>query len=128
MTQPAQRSGGADDPTMRKSTLFCWACDHSSPVDADWDRRIRGDTVGIVCPACGMTLTERPRTRPRIHRDLRLDLGLGAESASAHRSTARLVSAWRHLVVGSIRAWETMIDAGASTAVRATRASIGPTP
>ncbi|ARS91096.1 zinc ribbon domain-containing protein [Natrarchaeobaculum aegyptiacum] len=57
-SNPATRAG-----TRRKSTLFCPACDHQSPVDGDWVIDAGVDTERYVCPDCGYTLTERPRPR-----------------------------------------------------------------
>ena len=50
-----------DMATRRKSTLFCWECEHASPIDGDWIRRSSGDSVTYVCPRCKTALTERSR-------------------------------------------------------------------
>lgn len=57
-SSPAHPAG-----TARKSTLFCPACDHQSPVEGDWVIDPEVDTERYVCPVCGYTLTERPRPR-----------------------------------------------------------------
>ncbi|OAQ54598.1 hypothetical protein HTG_03315 [Natrinema mahii] len=52
-------------PTPRKATLFCWECDHSSPVDGDWVVQSRERCVAYVCPECETTLLQRPRQADR---------------------------------------------------------------
>ncbi|OVE85925.1 hypothetical protein B2G88_03700 [Natronolimnobius baerhuensis] len=47
--------------SRRKTTLFCWECAYSSPVDGEWIRRPHDDTVAYVCPQCETTITTRPR-------------------------------------------------------------------
>ncbi|AEH37583.1 hypothetical protein [Halopiger xanaduensis] len=54
-------SGTHKAAVRRKSTLFCRTCDHASPIDGDWRRRERGETVVYVCPVCETRITERPR-------------------------------------------------------------------
>jgi len=51
------------DPSTRKAVLFC-DCGHYSAVDGDWIRRPAGDSEQVVCPACGATITTRPRPEP----------------------------------------------------------------
>lgn len=50
-----------DTATRRKSTLFCWECEHASPIDGDWIRRASDGSVTYVCPRCGTAIDERPR-------------------------------------------------------------------
>ncbi|MDS0478551.1 hypothetical protein [Natrinema sp. 1APR25-10V2] len=98
MTRPASDpTDGA--PTRRKATLFCWECDHSSPVDGDWDLRSRNQRVAYVCPVCETTLAERPRaTTPR-----------------GDRPTAGPITAWRHALRASATIWRASVDAGLSS-------------
>jgi hypothetical protein len=47
-------------PPPRKSTLFCPACDHRSPLDGDWRVEAAEGGRRFVCPDCGATVTTRP--------------------------------------------------------------------
>jgi hypothetical protein len=59
MTQPEfDRDDGS--PTQRKATLFCWECDHSSPIDGDWAVQSTEQCVTYDCPTCETTLARRP--------------------------------------------------------------------
>ncbi|MCU4743205.1 hypothetical protein OB955_05555 [Halobacteria archaeon AArc-m2/3/4] len=50
-----------DERSVRpKSTLFCTACDHESPVGGDWRVRTRGDRMVTVCPDCETAIDDRP--------------------------------------------------------------------
>ncbi|MFC6719567.1 hypothetical protein ACFQGT_13745 [Natrialbaceae archaeon GCM10025810] len=67
-----QRSGRVDaeredGPPPLKATLFCPACDHESPADGDWVRRVDGERVELVCPACETTIANRPLRERRRH-------------------------------------------------------------
>ncbi|MDQ2052116.1 hypothetical protein RBH26_16685 [Natronolimnohabitans sp. A-GB9] len=67
--------------SRRKSTLFCWECDHSSPIDGDWVLRTRDRHIEYVCPDCETTLTRRPR-RENADRD-----GTGDDRSTARSAT-----------------------------------------
>lgn len=85
-------------PTQRKATLFCWGCDHSSPIDGDWVLQSREESVAYVCPTCETTLTERPRNEP-----------------SPVRATAGPLSVWRRALRTSATAWRASVDIGLSS-------------
>ncbi|AGB31025.1 hypothetical protein C488_02351 [Natrinema pellirubrum DSM 15624] len=68
--------------TLRKVTLFCWECDHSSPIDGDWVFQSRKRCVAYVCPECETTLTKRPRRTDR----------------SRERPSSEPVAAWERAV------------------------------
>lgn len=98
MTRPAtDRDDGA--PTQRKATLFCWECDHSSPVDGDWLYQPRDRHVACVCPDCGTTLTERPRSDER----------------SRERATPGPLTAWERTVRASATVWRASVGIGLSS-------------
>ena len=61
MPPVTSQSSTTTDASGRKSTLFCPACGHASPVDGDWRVQARGDHVAYDCPVCDETITERPR-------------------------------------------------------------------
>ncbi|WP_394739867.1 hypothetical protein [Natronococcus roseus] len=84
-------------PDGGKTTLYCWGCDHASPVGGDWVREPRGEEIALVCPDCETVLDERPR---------------GNDDPSP-------VEAWSRVVRTSVSVWR------ASVGVRA-RASAGP--
>ena len=44
-----------------KVTLFCPACDHSSPIAGDWIVREEPDREVYECPDCEAIVTIRPR-------------------------------------------------------------------
>ncbi|SDQ98154.1 hypothetical protein [Natronobacterium texcoconense] len=55
------RSKAHDGRTdRRKSTLFCWECDHASPIDGDWLRQSQDGRVACICPVCETTIVEQP--------------------------------------------------------------------
>ncbi|OLZ40269.1 hypothetical protein A6E15_04395 [Natrinema saccharevitans] len=84
-------------PTLRKATLFCWECDHSSPVDGDWAVQSREDRIAYVCPGCETTLTTRP------HRE-----------ESREGATAEPLAAWRRAIRSSATVWRASVDLGLS--------------
>ncbi|SDR16096.1 hypothetical protein [Natronobacterium texcoconense] len=89
-----------DDPTRRKSTLFCWECDYTSPHENGWDVRTNGRYVQRVCPRCDTVLTEQPRTEtvPALRR----------------RPAEHAASAWRHLFRTSAELWRMPFTVGAA--------------
>ena len=97
MTQPASTRGDGS-PAQRKATLFCWECDHSSPIDGDWQRRSRTQYVAYVCPDCETTLTKRPTTEP-----------------SSDRATATPFTAWRQVLRRSATVWRATVDMALSS-------------
>lgn len=88
MTRPATTHDGS--PTRRKATLFCWECDHSSPIDGDWVMQSRDQSVAYVCPDCETTLTERPRARKSAR-----ERALPAPLAMWHQTVRRAATIWR---------------------------------
>ncbi|WP_222918150.1 hypothetical protein [Natrinema sp. SYSU A 869] len=100
MTRPAtDHDDGA--PIRRKATLFCWECDHSSPVDGDWLVESRDRYVAYVCPCCETTLTKRPRsTEP-----------------SCEQATAGPLAAWQRAIGASATVWRASVDVGLSSLV-----------
>lgn len=109
---------GATVPTEPppKRTLFCWECDHQSPVDGDWEVETRDSTLAYICPECTTTITERPhRSSPGGGVNVDED-GSGAprERASSDEFRPRsLVSAWGRVVTEPVRAWTATVEAAA---------------
>ncbi|ELY86954.1 hypothetical protein [Natrinema altunense] len=98
MTRPAtDRDDGV--PVQRKATLFCWECDHSSPVDGDWSVEPRGRCVAYVCPECETTLTKRPRSI----------------EPSRDRAATGPLAAWQRTVRASAMLWRASVDVGVSS-------------
>lgn len=98
MTRPATtRDDGS--PTRRKATLFCWECDHSSPIGGDWVVQSRDQHVAYVCPVCETALTKRPRSN----------------EPSPERTTAGPLTAWRRTVRLSATVWRASLDVGLSS-------------
>lgn len=91
MEHPPLRSDNGTDPTRRKSTLFCWECGHTSPIEAEWVLDTHGDYVQQVCPDCNTVLSERPRTdhTPALRR----------------RTGDHPVTAWGHFAQASVEFW-----------------------
>ncbi|MFC6905614.1 hypothetical protein [Halalkalicoccus tibetensis] len=56
-----------DSPPDRKTTLFCPACDHQSPIDGDWVVREHTSSIEYRCPDCEALLTERKRESGHEH-------------------------------------------------------------
>lgn len=73
---PADRA----DASRPKATLFCHACRHESPVRGDWEVRSDGEWTTTSCPACGVTVDERP-----------VDLGEECDDRSLIRTTTSQV-------------------------------------
>ncbi|MFC7006838.1 hypothetical protein [Halalkalicoccus salilacus] len=44
-----------------KSMLFCWRCDHESPIEEDWHVHERADHLVYECPRCETAVTVRGR-------------------------------------------------------------------
>ncbi|PCR90951.1 hypothetical protein [Natrinema ejinorense] len=95
MTQPASsRSDGR--PKRRKATLFCWECDHSSPIDGDWRLQSQDGDVAYVCPACETTLVKRPRRH----------------DPTPDRTPAPFLTAWQRAFRSSATLWRASITVG----------------
>jgi hypothetical protein len=92
MTRSASRD--YETPERRKATLYCWECDHASPIGGDWVRSSTGESVTYVCPDCDTAIAERPR------RD--------GERERGRRPTA----AWSRVVRTSVSTWRAGFDAG----------------
>lgn len=90
-------------PATRKSTLFCWGCDHASPVDGDWDRWTRGHHLEYVCPVCETTIMKRPR-RDRDPID---------------PSSTQSPRTWHHALRTTLHVWRLTVGIGL-TSLRAT--------
>ncbi|WP_226480012.1 hypothetical protein [Natrinema amylolyticum] len=98
MTRPAtDHDDGA--PTPRKATLFCWECDHSSPVDGDWLVESRDRYDAYVCPGCETTLAKRPQST----------------NSSRERATNGPLVAWERAVRASAAIWRVSVDVGVSS-------------
>lgn len=80
-----------EPPEGRKTTLYCWGCDHASLVGGDWAREPRGDEVALVCPDCGTVLDERPRKN----------------------AGPSPVEAWSRVVRTSVSVWRASVGVGA---------------
>lgn len=83
-----------DAPERRKATLYCWECDHASPVDGDWIYEIHERATAYVCPDCSTVITERPRN----------------EADFGHRSQP--TTAWSRVVRTSVTVWRASFDVG----------------
>lgn len=95
---------------QRKSTLFCWDCDHASPVDDDWVRRRQNRHVEYRCPDCDTTVAKRPLS----------------EEFANERATAGPTVAWRHALHNTVGLWHVSVGIGLSN-VAAIRASLADT-
>ncbi|ELY75810.1 hypothetical protein C487_13033, partial [Natrinema pallidum DSM 3751] len=84
---------------QRKATLFCWECDHSSPVDGNWLVDPRDQCVAYVCPECGTTLTKRPRST----------------GSSRDRAATGPLAAWQRTIHASTMVWRASVDVGFSS-------------
>jgi hypothetical protein len=91
MTRPS--SHGHETYAQRKSTLYCWECDHASPVDGDWIRNSRDGALSYVCPVCETTITER-------------------SVEDGRDSEPRPAAAWSRVVQTTITAWQASVAAG----------------
>lgn len=89
-----------EPPEGRKATLYCWGCDHASPVGGDWVREPRGSDVALVCPDCGTVLDERPR----------------------ESDGPRPVEAWSRVVRTSVSVWRASVGVGTGARASATPA------
>ncbi|WP_247004928.1 phage terminase large subunit family protein [Halosolutus gelatinilyticus] len=95
MTRPATERASSQ-PARRKSLLFCLECDHRSPIDGDWLREERGESVAYVCPACETTISERPRST----------------ELESRRPRVQPATAWSRVLYTSIDVWRASVDAG----------------
>lgn len=97
MTRPAT----TEDQTSvrRKSTLFCWGCDHESPADDDWLRRTRDRHVEVVCPVCETTIAKRPRS----------------DRTARERPTTGSAIAWRRTLRTTVHVWRASVEVGLSS-------------
>ncbi|SEV80687.1 hypothetical protein [Natrinema salifodinae] len=101
MTGPApDRSDGG--PTRRKATLFCWECDHSSPIDGDWHRRSADRHVAYVCPDCETTLATRPRSGESV----------AEPESEMDQATPNPLTAWRRAFRTTATVWRASVDIG----------------
>ncbi|WP_207586451.1 hypothetical protein [Halomontanus rarus] len=107
MTLPRHRDDERSD--RPKSTLFCTACDHESPVGGDWRVRTRGDRTVTVCPDCGTTIDERPASPPRDDATIRHHPGVWAIAASA-RVLLTSAKLWCAPLVVTSRAFVATLD------------------
>ncbi|MXV61103.1 hypothetical protein GS429_03315 [Natronorubrum sp. JWXQ-INN-674] len=98
MTRPAP-SSDERTPARRKSTLFCFDCDHESPVDGEWEYRTRDRYVEVVCPVCETTITKRPLP----------------DEPRRERATARPSVTWRRAIRTTIQVWRTSVGIGLSS-------------
>lgn len=108
MTRPEPVSGRRT-PARRKATLFCWGCDHESPIDGDWIRRTQDRHVECVCPVCETTLA----TRPRSESDETVD----------DQPAIRPIDTWRRTIRATMGIWYAGIDVGLANA---TAMTVGP--
>lgn len=98
MTQPASsHDDGA--PTQRKATLFCWECDHASPVEGDWLLESEDRYAAYVCPDCETTLTKRPRSN----------------EPARDRTITGPLTLWQRAVRTSVTVWRASLDVGFSS-------------
>ena len=86
-------------PTRRKATLFCWECDHVSPIDGDWKVHPRQRTIAYVCPDCETTLATRSRSN---------------EPVPARSMSGPLV-AWQRTLRATTTVWRASLTAGLSS-------------
>ena len=102
MVPPVPNDDSGTDPTRLKSMLFCWECDHVSPIEEDWELHTCGDYVQYTCPRCGTVLTERPRsdTVPALRRP----------------PAERVAASWGRLLRSSIELWRMPFAIGAERA------------
>lgn len=91
MAPPRPDDDGSTGPIRRKSMLFCWECDHASPIEEEGVVHTCGDYVQYACPRCGTVLTERPRseTVPAVRR----------------RPAERVAASWGRVLRSSAELW-----------------------
>ena len=91
---PPEASHDEQSPVRRKSTLFCWGCDHESPADGDWIHRTTAHDVEYVCPVCETTIANRPLPEtPTRERQ--------TPSAAWHRTLRTAMTVWQaHVTIG----------------------------
>ncbi|WP_436346902.1 hypothetical protein [Natronorubrum sp. FCH18a] len=89
MTRPAT-THDERTPVPRKSTLFCWGCDHASPIDGDWVRWTRERHEEYVCPDCETTIAKRP-----LPDEPARDRQLPRPSITWHRGVRTTMHVWR---------------------------------
>lgn len=98
MTRPAT-THDERTPSRRKSTLFCWECDHENPIDGDWLQRTRDRHLEYVCPVCETTLAKRPLP----------------DEMTTGRSRTRPSVTWRRTVRTTMHVWRASIDVSLSS-------------
>lgn len=110
MTRPATNHDESP-PARRKSTLFCWGCDHESPVDGDWVRWTRDRHEEYVCPVCETTIAKRPLP----------------DDPTRERLTVRPSLTWRRAVRTTMHVWRASVDISLSSVAALPPYSIGTT-
>lgn len=86
-------------PTRRKATLFCWECDHESPIDGDWKVHPRYGAIAYVCPDCETTLATRSRPIEPVR----------------PQSIAGPLAAWQRTLRATTTVWRASLTAGFSS-------------
>lgn len=81
--------------------LFCWECDHASPLADEWVRHTRGNYVRYACPHCETVVLERPRGN-RV-------------TPLRRRPAEHTVTAWGHVLRASIELWRMPLEVGAAS-------------
>ncbi|MFC4438144.1 MULTISPECIES: phage terminase large subunit family protein [Natrialbaceae] len=100
MTPPTSRDH--EKPERRKAMFYCWECDHADPIEGDWIRDGRGQSVAYVCPDCNTVIAERPKDD---------------DSGRGPRPTA----AWSRVVRTSVSVWRASFGAGMAAVTATTR-------
>ena len=95
MTRPATATDERT-PARRKSTLFCWECDHASPIDGDWVRQLRDRHVEYNCPDCETTLAKRPLP----------------DAPTSDRAADRVSVSWQRTLRTTVQIWRVSVDVG----------------
>ncbi|ELY39231.1 hypothetical protein [Natronorubrum tibetense] len=108
MTRPATNHDERT-PVPRKSTLFCWECDHASPIDGDWVRWTRERHEEYVCPVCETTIAKRPRP----------------DDTTRDRRPPRPAASWHRAVRTTMRVWRASLDISVSSVAAMPPYSIG---
>ncbi|SDK03590.1 hypothetical protein SAMN05216226_11536 [Halovenus aranensis] len=92
---PTPATASADACLAReKAVLFCPTCWHESPVCGDWQVTSTAAGDRFECPACGDTVTVRPRVEPTTAPTL---LPVVACSLALARMTTRCLALGRRL-------------------------------
>ncbi len=53
----------SNHPPPGKVTLYCFECDHESPIPGDWQMQTTDTGEVYHCPECATTITVRPHPR-----------------------------------------------------------------